>query len=63
MTTTIKFADSPLPVMMFTMPSVAPENERIWENVVAPTMMNKIIAEIRTVPCRESINILTVRAL
>ena len=31
-------------------PSVAPENDRICEKVVAPTMMNRIIAEIAAVP-------------
>ena len=31
-------------------PFEAPENERICANVVAPTMMKRIIAEIATVP-------------
>jgi hypothetical protein len=42
--------DRPCPMMPETMPSVAPEKLRICENVVAPRMMNRIIAEIITVP-------------
>ena len=36
------------------MPSVAPEKLRICENVVAPRMMNRIIAEIMTVPLSDA---------
>ena len=40
----------------------APENERICANVVAPTMMKRIIAEIATVPLSAASRILTLSA-
>ena len=46
MPASIANGDRPCPKMLETMPSVAPEKLRICENVVAPRMMNRIIAEI-----------------
>ena len=40
----------PAPVIACDRPLDAPENDRICAKVVAPTMMNRIIAEIATVP-------------
>ena len=51
MPTTMVLADRPEPTMAWTSPLVAPEKLRICENVVAPRMMNRIIAEITSVPC------------
>src|SRR5512138_981286 len=42
--------DSPCPVIASTSPLLAPENDRICAKVVAPRMMNRIIAEIDAVP-------------
>ena len=50
------------PVIHCTKPLLAPENDRICENVVAPTMMNKIMPEMLTVPSKAPIKFLTVRA-
>ena len=52
----------PVPVIACASPFEAPENERICANVVAPTMMKRIIAEIATVPFSEAIRIGTLRA-
>ena len=40
----------PRSAMISTRPLLAPENDRICEKVVAPTMMNRIIPEIAAVP-------------
>ena len=41
---------SPMMVIACARPLLAPENDRIWEKVVAPTMMKRIIPEIAAVP-------------
>src|SRR5437899_1413765 len=46
----IALGDSPCPVIACTKPLLAPENDRICANVVAPRMMKRIIAEIDAVP-------------
>src|SRR5713226_1020960 len=40
---------SPSPAITSTSPLLAPENDRICENVVAPTMMNRIMPEMAAV--------------
>ena len=52
----------PEPVIACAMPFEAPENERICANVVAPTMMKRIIAEIATVPFSEASRIFQLSA-
>ena len=42
--------ESPKPSNWPTSPLLAPENDRICANVVAPTMMNRMMVEIATVP-------------
>ena len=46
----IMFFVRPCATMSNTMPLLAPENDKICENVVAPTMTNKIMPEIAVVP-------------
>ena len=43
-------AGKPAPCTSATMPLVAPENDRICENVVAPMMMNRMMPVIAAVP-------------
>ena len=50
------------PVIHCTKPLLAPEKERICENVVAPTMMNKIMPLMLTVPSKAPTKFLTVSA-
>ena len=45
-----------------TSPLLAPENERIWANVVAPTMMKRIIPDTATAPRSAFSMFATVRA-
>ena len=43
------------------MPLVAPEKLSTWENVVAPTMMNRIVPDTATVPLSAVIRLSQVR--
>ena len=57
----ITVAESPCAETRPTMPLVAPEKLRTWENVVAPMMMNRMMPDTATVPVSAFISAAQVR--
>ena len=62
MPTMMALVDKLAPVMTCTTPLLTPEKDRIWANVVAPMMMNKIMPEMVTVARKLSSMFFTVKA-